>query len=69
MISICIDLKNILLGQQSGLTKNPCFLCMWDSRNTALHHTKKDWLAREELVPCRARNIINNPQVDTSSSA
>ena len=29
---ICADLKmvNFLLGQQSGNTKYPCFLCLWD---------------------------------------
>ena len=37
---------------------------MWASRDTAQHYTKKDWLEREELVPCRARNVINNPLVD-----
>lgn len=32
---ICGDLKilTILLGQQSGNTKYPCFLCLWDSRD------------------------------------
>ena len=25
----------------SGFTKYPCFLCMWDSRDTAQHYTKK----------------------------
>ena len=60
---ICVDLKmvNFLLGQQSGFTKYPWFLCMWDSRDWAQHYTKKDWPWREELVPCRERNIINNP--------
>ena len=63
---VCVDLKmvNFLLGQQSGFTKYPCFMCMWDSRDRAQHYTKKDWPLREELVPCRARNIINNPLVD-----
>lgn len=63
---ICVDLKmvNFVLGQQSGFTKYPCFLCMCDGRDTAQRYTKKDWPAREELVPCRARNIINNPLVD-----
>ena len=63
---ICVDLKmvNFLLGQQSGFTKYPCFLCMWDSRGTAQHYGKKDWPVRQELVPCRAENIINNPLVD-----
>lgn len=63
---ICVDLKivNFLLGQQSSLTKHLCFLCMWDSRNTAQYYTKKDWPVQEELVPWRARNVINNPLVD-----
>ena len=31
---ICVDMKmvSLLLGQQKGYTKFPCFLCMWDSR-------------------------------------
>lgn len=63
---ICVDLKmvNFLLGQQSGFTKYPCFLCMWDSRDRAQHYTKKDWPVREELVPCKERNVINDPLVD-----
>ena len=30
---ICVDLKLVKfrLGQQSGYTKFPCFLCLWDS--------------------------------------
>ena len=63
---ICVDLKivNFLLGQQSGFTKYPCFLCMWDSRDRAQQYTKKDWPLREELVPCKERNVINDPLVD-----
>ena len=37
-----------------------CFLCMWDSRDRAQHYTKKDWSLREELVPCKERNVIND---------
>ena len=35
---ICVDLKMeiFLLGQQSGYTKFPCFLCLWDSRDRSL---------------------------------
>lgn len=62
---ICVDFKmvNFLLGQQSGFTKYPCFICMWDSRDRAHHYVKKEWPAREQLVP-GARNIINEPLVD-----
>ena len=53
-----------LLGQQSGFTKYPCFLCMWDSRDRAQHYAKKDWPLLEELVPYKERNVINDPLVD-----
>lgn len=63
---ICVDLNimNFWLEQQSSFIKYPCFLCMWDSRNTAQHYTKKDWPVQKDLVPCRARNNINNPMVN-----
>ena len=52
---ICVDLKmaNFLLGQQSGFTKYPCFLCTWDSRGRAQHYMKKDWPLGEKLVTCK----------------
>lgn len=61
---ICVDLKmvNILLGQQSGYTKYPCFLCLWDSRAKTHHWIKKDWPPREALVPGQ-QNVINPPLV------
>ena len=36
---ICVDLKMVclLLGQQSGYRKYPCFLCLWDSRARQKH--------------------------------
>ena len=37
---------------------------MSDSRDRAQHYTKKEWPLREELVPCKERNVINNPLVD-----
>ena len=48
---ICVDLKrvNILLGQQSGYTKYPCFLCYWDSRDKANHWTSKNCPVRDRL--------------------
>ena len=62
---ICVDLKivNFLLRQKTSFTKYPCFLCRWDSRNRAQHYTKKDWPLREELVPCKEKNI-DDPLVD-----
>ena len=34
---------------------------MWDSRDRAQHDTKKDWPLREELVPCKEKNVIDGP--------
>ncbi|QQP52342.1 Uncharacterized protein FKW44_004467 [Caligus rogercresseyi] len=62
---ICVDLKmvNFLLGQQSGFTEYPCFICMWDSLDRVQHYVKKEWPARDQLVP-GAKNIIHEPFVD-----
>jgi hypothetical protein len=63
---ICVDLKmvNFLLGQQSGFTKYPCFLCMWDSRDRVNHYVMKDWPPRTNMAPCRAANILEEPLVE-----
>jgi hypothetical protein len=41
---ICGDLKllSVLLGQQSGYTKYPCFLCEWDSTAKSQHWAQND---------------------------
>ena len=48
---VCGDLKiaTMILGQQSGFTKNPCFLCLCDSRDRQNHYVKKIWLTRADL--------------------
>ncbi|GBN35087.1 Tau-tubulin kinase 1 [Araneus ventricosus] len=53
--AICGDLKGIglLLGQQSGFTKFPCFICEWDSRDRESHWIKKIWPKRQEWIPGR----------------
>ena len=33
----------VLMGLQGGFTKFPCYLCLWDSRNTSLHYEKRTW--------------------------
>jgi len=62
---ICGDLKVIalLLGQQGGYMKYPCFMCLWDSRADDQHYVKKDWPERTEFVPgsCSVRQM---PLVD-----
>lgn len=49
---ICGDLKIItmILGQQGGYTKYPCFLCHWNSRDRANHWFRKDWGDRTLVV-------------------
>lgn len=51
--NICGDLKVIgmLMGMQAGFTKYCCFLCLWDSRATKDHFTKRDWTLRSSYAP------------------
>ena len=39
----------MLLGQQSGFTKQHCFMCEWDSRDRVIHWIKSDWPLRNPL--------------------
>ena len=52
---ICGDLKvfGLLMGLQSGFTIFPCFLCLWDSRDTKEHYKVKKWLGREKFTPAQ----------------
>lgn len=61
---VCGDFKilTLLLGQQSGYTKFPCFLCLWDSRARELHWTQTDWPPRHGLTPGE-KNVINTTLV------
>src|SRR5271157_3671570 len=34
---------SFLMGLQGGFTKFPCFLCLWDSRDTEAHYRRRDW--------------------------
>lgn len=62
---ICGDLKiiTLLLGQQSGYTKFPCFLCEWDSRDRNLHWVQKEWPSRNTLN-VGEKNVIRPSLVD-----
>ena len=62
---ICGDLKiiTLLLGQQSGYTKFPCFLCEWDSRDRNLHCVQKEWPSRNTLNVGK-KNVIRPSLVD-----
>jgi hypothetical protein len=48
---ICGDLKvnGLLLGQQKGYTKFPCFLCKWDSRARDKHCMRNFQLKERDL--------------------
>ncbi|GFS88360.1 uncharacterized protein TNCV_1751171 [Trichonephila clavipes] len=50
--NLCGDLKviSMLLGQQIGYTKFPCFLCEWDSRDWKQHNVKQTWPIRKALI-------------------
>ena len=39
-----------LMGLQGGFTKFPCYLCLWDSRDTASHYKRKQWPSRTEYL-------------------
>ena len=56
----------ILLGQQAGYVKYPCFLCLWDSRADDQHWQRENWRVREEFV-VGENNVINEPLVDRDS--
>ena len=64
-----MDLKMIgfLLGLQSGYTKFPCFLCVWDSRAKKEHWTRKDWLVCGKLIP-GSLNVLAPPLVERSKT-
>ncbi|GBP06878.1 hypothetical protein EVAR_99750_1 [Eumeta japonica] len=63
MMQILKELKlNILLGQQSGYTKFPCFICLWDSRAEQEHWVRRNWPLRENMEPGK-QNIVQNSLV------
>ena len=52
-----------LMGLQGGLIKFPCFLCLWDSRNTSLHYQVKNWPLRSSY-DVGIHNVKLAPLVD-----
>jgi len=54
-----------VLGLQSGYTKFPCFLCLWDSKARKEHWTKKDWPEPSELI-LGSLNVLAPPLVEHS---
>ena len=39
-------MMDFLIRFQVGFTKFPCYLYLWDSRNTSLHYKQKKWSPR-----------------------
>ena len=65
---ICVNFKvlNMLLGQQSVVTKYPCFMCEWYSRDRSNHWIKCEWPLKEPLTPgCKI--ILHPALVDRSN--
>jgi hypothetical protein len=62
---ICGHLKVLcmLLGQQVGYTKYPCFMCEWDSRARSQYWEQKHWTPRTSLEP-GSKNIMCKSLVD-----
>lgn len=62
---VCGDFKviGILLGQQTGYTKMPCYMCEWDSRAYHEHWSRREWPKRENLI-AGSKNIVNEHLVN-----
>ncbi|KYN15220.1 hypothetical protein ALC57_12553 [Trachymyrmex cornetzi] len=62
---LCEDLKiiSMVLGQQFGFTKYPCFLCEWDTRAKSEHWTRKLWTLRKKLTP-GTKNVSRKSLID-----
>ena len=52
-----------LVGLLGGLTKFPCYLCHWDSRNTTAHHHRRICLKRTKYSVGYS-NIKWDPLID-----
>lgn len=52
-----------LMGLQGGYTKFPCFICLWDSRETKNHYVKSIWPPRQTFE-IGANNVKSKPLVE-----
>ena len=52
-----------LVELQQGFTKFPCYLCLWDSRNTNFHYNKKNWPPRSSY-DIETHNVRLTPLVE-----
>lgn len=62
--AVCGDLKiiSMILGQQGGYTKTPCFMCTFDNRDRANHWTKDFYDPRTLVVG--EMNVVRESLVD-----
>ena len=51
------------MGLQQGFTKFPCYLCLWDSRNTSFHYNKRNWPLRSSY-DIETHNVKHTPLVE-----
>ena len=51
------------MGLQQGFTKFPCYLCLWDRRNTNFHYNKRNWPPRSSY-DIETHNVKYTPLVE-----
>ena len=54
------------MSLQGGFTNVPCFLCLWNSRNTSLHYKVKNWPLRSSY-DVGIHNVKLAPLEDTKT--
>ena len=54
-----------LVGLRGGFTKCQCYLCLWDSRNTAFHFKKRNWPPRSSYA-IGTYNVKQQPLVNAA---
>ena len=63
---IC-DLKvvGLVLKLQSGYTKHPCFLCLWDIQADDQHYVRQEWPLWQGLRP-GSHKILSHPLIEVN---
>ena len=63
-----IKVIGLVLGLQSGNTKYPYFLSLWDSRADDQHYVRQEWLLKQGLKP-GSHNIQSHPLIKPKYTA
>ena len=58
-----LKIVTIILGEQEGFTKNPCFLCLWNSRDREKDYKQNKWPTKNEMIP-GSNNVFKESLVD-----